>query len=194
MSWRLIAGFLVFYILNVFLNGIMEGGGGMNTTRLTAALSEVGTTITVANTNGFLRADYVTIGDEDMRYVSRTATTFTVATDGRGYNGTDAVEHAANAKVYSRSSSIVNGMIGFNVASTSTSVGGINFGIALLQFMNKSLPMLITWDFAHFRVNEWLQLLRYFFIAMGAAFGLYMLFQILSALGGVAQNILRLRP
>lgn len=187
--------FLMFFFLNVVLSGIMEGEGGLASTRLTAALTATGTTVTVQSTEGFLDSDYVFIGDERVRYVRRTSTTFIVpASNGRGYDNTEAVVHPVGAMVYSEGSSVINGMLGFNVASTGATVGSINLFTVVTNFAFVTLPKLVTWDFAHFQVQPWLQYIRYVFIIISAGFVIYWVVQVFaSSFGGIMQSIFR-RP
>ena len=184
---KLVVAFMLFFLVNVLLSAVMEGGGGIATTRLTANLTDVATTVNVANTSGFLRSGYVTVDSEDIRYTSITATTLTGCS--RAYNGTGAVAHNVGTRVYSPESSVINSALGFNVASTGATVGSINMMVAVSSFFFTTMPMLITWDFAHFRYSEWGQLLRYVFLAISTGFLIYMMYHLLSALGGVAQSI-----
>lgn len=187
---KAIMAFAVIFFVCVVLDGIMEGGGGIATTRLTVDLTEAGTTITVASTEGFMTSDYVMIGDERIRYTSTTATTFAVpVTDGRGYDGTEARAHAAPALVYSPQTSVINGILGFNIASTGASVGTINLFTALPRFAFTTLPKLVTWDFAFFKVSPWMQYFRYLFIVISTGFTIWVIITFASAMGGVLQRI-----
>lgn len=181
---------MLFFLVNVILGAIMiGGGGGVVTTHLTADLTAAGAVVNVSNTQGFLKSDYLTIGEEKIRYANTTANTFTVATGGRGYDGTEATTHSAGDKVYSPQTSVLNSALGFNIASTGTTVGAVDLMVATSSFFFTTMPKLITWDFAHFRFSEWGQLLRYVFLAISTGFMIYILFNLLSALGGVAQSI-----
>lgn len=187
---KAVMAFSVIFFINVILSGIMEGSGGIATTRLTANLTDVGTTVTVASTEGFMASDYVEIGDEKVRYTNRTATTFVVpVTNGRGYDGTEAVAHAAGALVYSPQTSAINGILGFNIASTGTSVGSINLFTAGWRFATVTVPKLVTWDFAHLKVSPWMQYLRYLFIVISTGFVIWVIITFASAFGGVLQRI-----
>ncbi len=189
MSNKLIAGFMLFYLINVLLSAIMEGGGGMNTTRLSADLTSAALVVNVQNTEGFLQADYVTVDNEDIRYTNKTSTTLTVPASGRGYNNTTATTHSKGAKVFSPNSNVLNAALGFNVAATSTTIGGINFMVSTTFFFLKSVPKLVTWDFAQYRGSEWLQLIRVILAAISTGFTLYLAYTVLWALGGVAQRL-----
>ena len=188
--WRLIAGFLLFYLLNLVGGAIMEGSGGVQSTRLTQPLTAAGTTIYVSNTQGFLKSDYVTIGNEDVRYINKTGTTLTVAASGRGYNTTSAVAHTRGSFVYNSSGSMWNYILGFNLAATDTNAGGINLAVAAWNFLNKSVPKLMLWDFPQFMINEWTLLLRWILVCFSAGFTIYIVYEIMSSMGGVSQQVL----
>ena len=56
---KLVAFFLVMLVGMSILSSVMEGGGGMVTTELTADITTTNTTIPVTTTNNFLSADYI---------------------------------------------------------------------------------------------------------------------------------------
>jgi len=184
---KLIVAFMLFFLVNIVLDGIMEGGGGIATTQLTTAITPASAVLNVRSTSGFMRSDYVQIGDEKIRHSSTTATTFVVTT--RGYDNTEATSHPLGAKVYSSGSSVVNSALGFNVASTGASIGAVDIPLIVWSFFTTTLPKVITWDFAHFRVSEWLQMLRYIFLAITVGFVVYMAYNIAAALGGIMQRM-----
>lgn len=190
---KIIPAFLIFYFCNILIGGIIEGGGGVHATTLTADITDAGLVVNVVNTDGFLRSDYVYINDEAMRYVSKTDTTLTVATGGRGYKDTLADAHSAGAKVYTPSASIINSMVGFNVAATDTTVGGINLPVLFWNFAWKSAPKLLLWDFPQYKISEWTQYLRIIFVILSAGLTFALVITSLSSWGGVAQSIFR-RP
>lgn len=177
---------MLFFFVGSIMSAIMEGGGGLVATRLTTAHTEIVTTLTVANTDGFLKFGVVQMGNERVRYTNTTATTFTGCT--RGYDNTDAVAHVAGRKVYSPESSALNSAVGFNVASTGATIGALDIPILIGQFFFTTVPRLISWDYAWLKEGN-LQYLRYMFIAMSAGFMIYIALNIASALGGVLQRI-----
>ena len=182
--------FLLIYFINVILGGVMEAGGGMATTRLTTGLTATDTTINVASTAGFLGSDYVVIGGEKIRYTSKSSSSFTVpATNGRGYDDTDATPHVAGSNVYSEATNVLNGIVGFNIASTGATVGTINIATLLWHFLFTSIPKLLTWNFPHLMINPWLQYIRYVGVLITAGYVVYVVFYLSSALGGLLQSI-----
>jgi hypothetical protein len=182
--------FLLIFFANVILGGVFEAGGGMAATRITAGLTATATTISVVSTDGFLASDYIVIGGEKVRYVSKTSTTFIIpATNGRGYDNTAPTTHVAGAMVYSEATNIINGMIGFNIASTGATVGTINIATLLWHFLYTSIPKLLSWNFPHLMVNPILQFIRYIGVIITAGYVIYVVLYLSSALGGLLQSI-----
>lgn len=169
----------------------MEGGGGIAATRLTSGVTAADTTFNVKDTNGgFLKAGVLYIEHEEIRYVNKTDTTFTVAGTGRGYNDTEARAYARNSMVYTEQASVLNGMLGFDIASTSTTAGGINLMVVGWNFLWKSVPKLVTWDFPHLRGGEWVMYIRIILMAISAGLTFVLFYLILTGFGGVGQGIL----
>ena len=64
------------FLLFIFVGGqmlslFMEGRTGIANTPLTADITEISTTLDVVDTSGFLAANFVIIGDEDICYTSK---------------------------------------------------------------------------------------------------------------------------
>lgn len=179
---------MVIFFFGTLGSAIIEGGGGFNTTRLAIDHNVGVTTLTVMNTSGFLKADYVFCGDEKIKYTNKTDTTFTGCT--RGFDGTEAKAYSAGAKVYSRESEVLNSALGFNIASTGATVGEINIPIVLGNLFTVTLPRVVLWDYAWLK-DGLFQYLRYFFMFITVGFIIYMAFMIASALGGILQGIFK---
>ena len=175
------------FLIGSILSGVMDGAGGINTTRLTASIDADDVTLNVADTSGFLKYDYVQIGNEKIQYTSKADTTFTGCT--RGYDDTDAVSHSLGDKVYSADSEILNSALGFNVASTGAAVGAIDIPMVGWNFISKTIPRLITWDFNFLKTSQWLQYLRMILQVLSIGFVIYMCYMIAQTLGGILQGI-----
>jgi len=98
-------------------------GGGSFTVNtpayLTAALTNVATTVIVNSTTGFPGTGRIVIDAEQINYAGTTATTFTGCTRAQG--GTVAAAHASGNAVYPATTVTVNVLVGdttINVAST----------------------------------------------------------------------------
>jgi Tfp pilus assembly protein PilX len=108
---------------NYSLTGTTTLGAGSFTVatpaELTAALTNVATTVTVNSTTGFPGAGRIVIDDEQINYTGTTATTFTGGTRAQG--GTVAAPHALGNAVYPATTVTVNVLVGdttINVGST----------------------------------------------------------------------------
>jgi len=188
---KLVAAFMLLFLLGSILSGIAEGGGGMAATRLTADVSATATTLNVSSTEGFLKSDYVRIGNEKIKYVNKTDTTFIVhATEGRGYDGTEAASYNSGDRVYSSEAEVLNSALGFNVASTGSSVGAISIPIAATNFVFITMPRIVMWQYSWLQTG-WLVYMRTVLQFMSVGFIVYMSYMIASALGGVMQGIFR---
>jgi len=191
MSFKLIAAFCTLFFVGTVLSAIMEGGGGFNTTYLTNDESAVSTTIEVPSTDSWLHSDIIIIGNEKIRYTSKGDTRFNVpATDGRGYDGTSASAHEVGSYVMSKDTNVVNSILGFNIASTGTTVGSVSIPLVLWNFIFTSVPRLAMWDYSWLTPD--MLLLKVAFALPTSAFIIYITYMIAMALGGVMQSILRL--
>jgi hypothetical protein len=177
----------MWFLIGSILSGIMEGGGGVVVTRLTTDHTDAVTTLTVASTEGFLKSSYVVVEDERIKYTNKTATTFTGCT--RGWDNTTASEHQSGTRVYSSEASVINYALGFDVIATGTSAGAMYIPVVLYNFFFTTLPRMILWDYSWLKVNSWLQLLRYVFMAVSIGFLIFMAYQIAMALGGILQSV-----
>ena len=163
---KLVTFFAFLFVVASILTGIMEGGGGIAATELSADVDDTETTIPVVSTTNFLATDFVIIGDERILYTSDNATAFIGCT--RGYDGTDAVAHSSGDNVYTADASVINNGLGFNIGATQASVGTLAVIMIPWNFFTITLPRLIMWNWA-FLQGE-LAILAYFFFAVSIGF------------------------
>lgn len=182
----------MWFFIGSLLSGVMEGGGGVAGTRLTANYPAMGVTLTVASTEGFLKKGYVVLESEKIRYTNKTAVTFTGCTG--GWDNTEAVLHNSGTKVYSPDASVINYALGFDVAATGTTVGVMYLPTVLGNFFFVTLPRMVMWDYSWLKASEWLQMLRYVFMVISIGFLVYMAYTVASALGGILQSIFTRAP
>ena len=135
---KAISGFIFMFIIFTMFNAILDGGGGINTTRLSSAITATDTTIPVNSTSGFLSVDYLVIGGEKITYTGKTATTFT------GCIRSDGKVHANNSYVYSPQTSLMNDALGFNIGAVSTSAGYFAVIQIPFKFFTTTIPNIIT--------------------------------------------------
>ena len=187
MSSKIIIAFVVAFALFSLLDGIAAGSGGIAVTRLSTALSSSATSINVESTGGFLRSDYVRIGDETIAYTGKSDTTFNSVT--RGFDGTTASAYALHTKVYSAAADPLNAVLGYNIASTGSTVGTIDIAIFLGRFWVVTIPKLVSWDFAILKDTTVGQYFRLVLQLISAGFIVYIAIIIIQALGGILQGI-----
>lgn len=181
----LLTGFMILNLFFGFIDWVVVGNTDINATYLTQAISDNTTTLQVASTGGFYVADYVTIGDEEIKYNGIDNTNFLYCT--RGFNGTTAVTHNVNTKVYGRTSAAINNSVGFNIINTGASVGSINIASEAINFVKKTVPSMISWNFYWMKNGFW-QYLRLICVAISTGLIFVIAIQLLSALGGVLQR------
>jgi len=181
--WRLISGIVVLHIILSFIDGVIVGASDIQATKLTAALTEVGTTVTVQSTEGWRTADYMWIGDEKIRYNGRTGTTFTNCV--RGYDNTDAEAHAIGMRVYSRVSDAVRTSAGYNVLDIGASAGGVNMMLIPIRFLMTSLPQIVGWNYSFLKEGN-VQYIRLLLVGISVGFVIYLVVQIAYAIGTAA--------
>lgn len=173
--------FLLAHLVFSVISGIAEGGGGIVVTKLTADMNSTDNTAEVLSTSGYLKRDYIVIGDEYIQYTDKDDTNFTNLE--RGWNNTEAKSHAAGTKVFSSAANPLNAALGFSVLSTGDTVGStdiIKFGY---RFMTTTLPRLVTWDYGILEVGP-MQYLRVVLQILGGAFIIYLILSIAGAFGG----------
>lgn len=173
-----VAIFIMYFICAV-VSAIAEGGGGINTTDLTANESADDATLNVTSTTGFLNADYVWIGNEKILYTGKTGTTFTGCT--RGYDDTTAVSHASGSYVYSEASNVMNAAMGFNLAELSSAQGIMAIPTMVWQFLTVSVPRVIIWDFG-FLKEGFMQYIRYALLCLSIGFIVMLTWPLVSAI------------
>ena len=178
---KIITALAVLFVIFTFINGIYENGGGIAATELNGAIDDDDTTITVDSTVGFLSADAIVIGDEQIAYTGTTATSFTGCT--RAYDQTDAEEHEDNSRAYTLSTNIINQSLGFNVASTSSTVGALSVATLTWGFLTTALPNMIVWDFAFLQGQ--MIIFRYILIAASIGVVVYLGIQMLQTAQGI---------
>lgn len=156
---------LLILIVDAICIGIMAGGGGIVSTKLSADITSENTTLIADNTTGFLASDIIVIDEEEIGYTSRTSTTFTGLV--RGYGDTEADEHDEGSFIYTKDSAAVNNAMGFSIVQTTDSMGAWAAPAIPILFLVKTIPRAIAnSDFG--LMSSGLAMLSYFFLAMFA--------------------------
>lgn len=162
---KLISFFLFMFIGCTILSAIMEGGGGVVAAELQVAVDDDDVVLVLPTTVDFLDADYVIIDDEKIAYAATTATQLTGCT--RGYDSTDAVAHAAGSMVYTPEASLVENALGFNIATTTDSMGAWAVVTIPYKFLTKTLPNVVVMNYSF--LTGYLGIIGWFIIALGAS-------------------------
>lgn len=151
--WKLTVALFLLFIVFAITDGMMEGGGGVQATKLNGAITEESTIITVDDASYFASANKtIIIGSEMIYYTSRDDTHFYTSIEYRGYNDTDIETHNDNANVYTVPASVVNDMFG-NVSVFLHEIGDTtqvaeSSPVLGRDFWIKTFPKLLTWDFS----------------------------------------------
>jgi len=183
---KLLISFLIVFVGASILAAIMQGGGGIVSTVLTADISANTTTIPATSTNLFLSADVVRIGNEKIVYSSKNATAFFATT--RGHSSTLATSHKAGARIYSVEAGVLNDAMGYNLG-VSIETGGM-WGLVMLpiNFFTKTLPHLIKLN-VNFLATPELAIIAIFWFCAGIALLVTLAIQIapiaISAMSGL---------
>jgi hypothetical protein len=143
---------ITFFLLALLAFGlymaVLNGGGGVADTTLTATISTNDTTIPVVSTTGFLSSDYIYIGNEEILYSSNNATAFLGCT--RGYGQSEVATHAAGAAIYTGEVSSINQALGFNIGQVITGWGPLCIIIIPVNFLTMTIPRMIAQSAAFF--------------------------------------------
>jgi hypothetical protein len=173
---------LFMFCLAIWLAGMMfgfmsEGKSAFATTSLTAAVTEDDTTINVHTAEPFLSTDFVTLGNEDICYADKTATTFTGLT--RGCNDTSISAHPITTRVYSEAGGFINKALSFEISSAFSEGGIIGTAKGLFKSV-KAIPdvlrlvaQVIQFDFGYLEGNGvYIKYLLLYPISAGLVFSL----------------------
>lgn len=163
---KLLVTFLFVFIGCSILAAIMQGGGGVVSTTLTADISANSTSIPVESTALFNSQDIIRIGNEKVLYSSKNATAFNVHT--RGYGDTTAEAYEAGKYVYSTEAGVLNDALGFNLGVTIETGGTLGMIQLPLNFFTKTVPHLIVLNANLFSQPE-LQFIAIFWFGAGIA-------------------------
>lgn len=177
---KMIAFFLLAHLILALVSGFAEAGGGISTTVLTSAIDSDDTTASVRTTQGFLKSDLIQIGDETIKFIGTTSTTFTNLE--RGYDGTTATGHSAGSKVFTADAHPLNSALGFNVLASGDTVGELNVISMGWQFLTTTLPRFVTWDYGILNVGA-MQYVRVALQILGGAFIFYVAVSLVASFG-----------
>ena len=148
------------FLLMMFTGGqmfsmFMEGTTGTASTPLTAAVTPTSTTLNVISTSGFLPENFIIVGDEDICYTTRTATTFTGLTRGCHSNGKNAADHLSGAIVWGEGLGFLNRAISMQQHEVKADDGLIGTVKGKFRFIGVAsswitlIPQMIAWNYSY---------------------------------------------
>jgi hypothetical protein len=186
MGHRLLITALIVFIGTSILASVMQGGGGIVSTILTANVTANATVIPVASTSLFNSADIIRIGNEKISYSSKNATAYIVYE--RGYDGTTAEDFEAGRRVYSTEAGVLNDAMGYNLG-VSIETGG-TWGLVMLpiNFFLHTLPHLAVLNANLFKTPE-LSIIAIFWYGFGIALIVILAIQIAPIAISIASGI-----
>jgi hypothetical protein len=118
------------WVVVCLAGGMLNGIVPQASTHLTANLTDVGATVTVASTEGFRETGIIVIDGEKIGYADKTATSFIgtpLRPTVRGVGDTVDVAHTAGARVRMPESSLLNDSMTYRLALISDSAGLMSF-------------------------------------------------------------------
>lgn len=186
MGHRLLLTALIVFIGTSILASVMQGGGGIVSTILTANVTANATVIPVTSTSLFNNADIIRVGNEKIAYSSKNATAFIVYE--RGYGGTTAEDFEAGRRIYSTEAGVLNDAMGYNLG-VSIETGG-TWGLVMLpiNFFLHTLPHLAVLNANLFKTPE-LSIIAIFWYGFGIALIVILAIQIAPIAISIASGI-----
>jgi len=178
---RLVAAYLVIFLIFALVSSFAEGGSGLVATQLDGAINDNDTTIDVDTTEGFLTAGSIIVGSEEIAYTGKNATQFTGGV--RGFRRTDAAAHADNRAVYSPATGVINRALGFDIATVQSEEAKMSVVNIAWNFFTQSLGYLVTFNFPVLGGD--LVYVRYLLMAPAVGFVLYLAINALGTLFGI---------
>jgi len=182
---KLIASYMVIFLLFSYFSSVLEGGGAMVATPATVAITETDTTITTANTTGFLVPTTgfsnpgIMIRNDKVTYTGLTSTQFT------GVSGlTD--NYPAGTMIYTTDIGVLNKAFGFDIVSTGDEYGSVSAPTVAWNFFTTSLGYLATFNFA--LLGGDLVYFRYLLLAVAIGFIIYFAIVLLGSLIGAIRG------
>lgn len=160
--------FMVFvWLICCIAGSVVQGHMDFVRTRLTAALTDSGTTIYANSTEGFPDAGILVIEDEHIAYSEKTATSFGGSWTQpliRGAEGTEAVAHANRSFISTVPGAMMNSSAAYNIAVMADSSGLQAFISAPLAFFS----LLLSFFFLPIKfLGTDLQILTYIWAVVG---------------------------
>ncbi len=193
--FKAMTGFVFLFTTLTIISFIIEGSPGLAATTLTTRLDSDDLTLIVSDTSEFLDSDILFLGNEIVCYTSKTSTSFIVFSppfDGRSCRGSKASGHSTGTIVYNATTGVINKQVGFNVAETLSSAGGVSAIVTVPAAFLKALPPLLLWDYSFFEDELFgfpLIYIRYILFAFSAGFVAAIIILMVNIFMGIARTV-----
>jgi len=185
---KLFLSFLILAFLFSIIDGIWQSGG-IASTHLVNDITSIDTSIEVNSTDGFLDYGIIYIGDETIKYKSKDSDTFLKCE--RGYANTIASSYESGRSIQTESLAIVDSAIGFEVNSTNSSNGDINFITFGATLCTETIPRVVQWEYGWLDVAPFYYI-KYLLYLFSGAFLFVLAYYMMTALSGIAGSFWRL--
>jgi hypothetical protein len=154
---KLLAFFTFVFVCGNILSFSLEGAQGLAATTLSTAIDDDDTAIPVVSASGFLSSDRIFVDNEIVVYTAHETPCVTAPHAGepscftgavRGSRSTESASHNSGVKVFSRTTGVVNQLVGFNIAETSSTSGILRTIIIAPLALAKAVAKVTTWDYS----------------------------------------------
>lgn len=159
--FKLFTGYMLIFLVSSYMSIMFEGGAGPVSTQLDGAIDNETGSLVVDNVSGFvdpsgnfrqalyIESEIVTYTDIETAISGSCPVPPCFSTVVRGQFGTEAQDHSDNAIVYNEAAGAVNSLAIFSIASQLENVGAISGIFNVTTAFIKSVPTILSWDYAY---------------------------------------------
>jgi hypothetical protein len=155
MSLNLFIFFVFTFSAVTIISAIVDGHTGLETTELTAAITETDTTLIVATTDPFANSGQLIIGDETICYSGKTPTQFVGVARGEDCRRhSEAQAFPAGQQVMVEGTGVINQLVGFDILSAFGEGGISGFVLGTLNVVTNldnfiaAVFRMLVWDYS----------------------------------------------
>ena len=155
MSLNLFMFFVFTFVSLTIISAIVDGHTGLETTELTADVTETSTTFNVKTTDPFSNAGQLMLGNETVCYTGKTSTQFTGVTRGADCRRhSEAQAFPAGQQVMVEGTGIVNQLVGFDILSAFGEGGISGFVLGSFNVITNldnfivAVARMLVWDYS----------------------------------------------
>jgi len=164
---KLLVSFLIVFIGVSILGAIVQGGGGIESTTLTANITADDTDLPVSDTTRFADQNILQIGNEYIVYNAKDADSFTAYE--RGYDDTTAVAHSSGSRVYTEEAGVINNALGYDIGVQLQTGGTYGIIQVPINFFTITLPHLAVLNTQFLQATPELEIIGVVWFVFGIA-------------------------